>query len=165
MKKKILVNGEEKMVDIVARIGDSAMFVFNDVEYHFHRVGKNSERVILMKNGINSKIPIAYTAKGAAFISFGEDDFKVEAPVKGRTKKSREEASGHMTSPMPGKILKVISSVGDIVVKGDPILVMEAMKMEHTIKANCNGKVDAIYCNEGEQVPGGKELVIIIEEK
>jgi 3-methylcrotonyl-CoA carboxylase alpha subunit len=49
--------------------------------------------------------------------------------------------------------------VGQDVVAGTPILVMEAMKMEHTIKASKAGKIEKIYFLEGDQVAGGVELV------
>ncbi len=164
MKKKFSINGEEFVVDIMAKTGDQAMFVFNGVEYHFHNVGNNKGKIVIMRNGINSKVPIAYTSKAAAFVAFSQHDFKVETTTTSRAKKSTEELAGHMVSPMPGKILKVMSKVGDNVKKGDSILVMEAMKMEHTIKASCNGKIESILCGEGEQVPGGQELVVIKEE-
>jgi 3-methylcrotonyl-CoA carboxylase alpha subunit len=60
---------------------------------------------------------------------------------------------------MPGKILKLLVKVGEDVVPGTPILVMEAMKMEHTIKASKAGKIEKIHFKEGDQVAGGVELV------
>jgi biotin carboxyl carrier protein len=66
---------------------------------------------------------------------------------------------GQMKSPMPGKILKILVKVGDEVKAGTPILVMEAMKMEHTIKASKAGTILQIHFKEGDQVAGGVELV------
>jgi 3-methylcrotonyl-CoA carboxylase alpha subunit len=60
---------------------------------------------------------------------------------------------------MPGKILKILVKEGQVVEAGTPILVMEAMKMEHTIKASKAGKIEKIHFKEGEQVAGGVELV------
>jgi 3-methylcrotonyl-CoA carboxylase alpha subunit len=60
---------------------------------------------------------------------------------------------------MPGKILKILVTIGQDVVIGTPILVMEAMKMEHTIKASKSGKIEKIFFKEGDQVSGGVELV------
>ena len=63
-----------------------------------------------------------------------------------------------MVSPMPGKILKLFIAQGMRVKKGDALLVMEAMKMEHTIKAIENGVVKKILYCEGDQVEGGVDL-------
>jgi 3-methylcrotonyl-CoA carboxylase alpha subunit len=64
-----------------------------------------------------------------------------------------------MISPMPGKILKILKNVGDEVTKGTGLIVMEAMKMEHTIKASKDGKIEKIFCKEGDQVKAQVELV------
>ena len=64
-----------------------------------------------------------------------------------------------VTSPMPGKIVKVLAAQGSSVKKGDPLLILEAMKMEHTLNAPCDGTVDAVYFGEGELVVDGQTLV------
>ena len=67
--------------------------------------------------------------------------------------------AGHsLSSPMPGKIIALIAAVGARVEKGAPLLVMEAMKMEHTITAPANGTLKAFNFAVGDQVPDGVEL-------
>ncbi|MDP6899657.1 MAG: biotin/lipoyl-containing protein [Candidatus Thalassarchaeaceae archaeon] len=68
-------------------------------------------------------------------------------------------SEGGMSAPMPGKILEVICSVGDEVDEGDPLIVMEAMKMEHRINAMTSGTISAIHFVAGEQVEAGAILV------
>ena len=70
-----------------------------------------------------------------------------------------EEAGGGLRAPMPGKIVALLAQAGATVEKGAPLLVMEAMKMEHTITAPANGIVTAFRCAVGEQVADGVELV------
>jgi 3-methylcrotonyl-CoA carboxylase alpha subunit len=82
----------------------------------------------------------------------------IDSPRKNRSK-SKGKDVGEMKSPMPGKILKILVSTGAEVEIGTPILVMEAMKMEHTIKASKKGVVEKILFKEGDQVQGGVELV------
>ena len=69
-------------------------------------------------------------------------------------------ASG-IKSPLPGVILSVNINVGDTVMKGDTILVLEAMKMENAIKADRDGKVSAINVKQGDSVLEGTVLVTI----
>jgi 3-methylcrotonyl-CoA carboxylase alpha subunit len=64
-----------------------------------------------------------------------------------------------LTAPMPGKIVAVRVASGNPVVRGQPLLVMEAMKMEHTIRAPANGIVGAVRYAVGDQVEEGAELI------
>jgi len=68
---------------------------------------------------------------------------------------------GGMTAPMPGKIIAIAVAVGDTVRKGDALLVMEAMKMEHTIYAPADGSVSELFYQVGDQVAEGLELIAI----
>jgi 3-methylcrotonyl-CoA carboxylase alpha subunit len=66
---------------------------------------------------------------------------------------------GGLTAPMNGSIVRVLVSVGEQVQVGTPLVVLEAMKMEHSIRANTAGTVAALYCAEGEMVKEGAVLV------
>ena len=68
-------------------------------------------------------------------------------------------AGGGLTAPMNGTMVALLVEAGTSVKKGDPLLVMEAMKMEHTIKAPADGQVDAFFYQAGELVEGGSELL------
>ena len=70
-----------------------------------------------------------------------------------------EEDAGGLTAPMPGKILAVLATAGSLVEKGAPLVVMEAMKMEHTIAAPTKGRVTAILYAVGDQVAEGADLI------
>jgi 3-methylcrotonyl-CoA carboxylase alpha subunit len=69
-----------------------------------------------------------------------------------------DELGGELVAPMSGKIIKLVATPGKVK-KGAPLLVMEAMKMEHTIAAPADGELRTFRCAEGEQVPEGAELV------
>jgi 3-methylcrotonyl-CoA carboxylase alpha subunit len=62
---------------------------------------------------------------------------------------------------MPGRVLAVLVKAGDAVERGAPLIVMEAMKMEHTIVAPAASVVDKLLCAVGEQVREGAELLIL----
>ena len=66
---------------------------------------------------------------------------------------------GSLAAPLPGKIAAVLVEPGAKVEKGAPLLVLEAMKMEHTIAAPSRGTVAAIRCRAGDQVVEGAELI------
>ncbi len=69
------------------------------------------------------------------------------------------ESSGLVMSPMPGRIVSVAVAVGDAVSKGQPLVTLEAMKMEHTLTAAVDGVVLEVNTATGEQVSEGVLLV------
>ena len=72
---------------------------------------------------------------------------------------SGDDAAGGLKAPMPGKVIALIAEAGAMVEKGAPLLVLEAMKMEHTISAPKRGTVKAFRYGVGEQVVDGVDLV------
>ena len=70
------------------------------------------------------------------------------------------DAGGDLTAPMPGKVTHVHVKAGAAVKRGQALLVLEAMKMEHTIAAPSDGTVTEVRCAAGDQVDDGVALVI-----
>lgn len=64
-------------------------------------------------------------------------------------------------SPLPGVILEIKVKEGDTVKRGQPLLILEAMKMENDIKADRDGKVTSIKVSKGESILEGTDLIII----
>jgi 3-methylcrotonyl-CoA carboxylase alpha subunit len=69
------------------------------------------------------------------------------------------EAGGRLTAPMPGKVVSFAVAAGDKVKAGQPLAIMEAMKMEHTIAAPADGEVLELLYAPGDQVAEGEELL------
>ena len=68
---------------------------------------------------------------------------------------------GSLTSPMPGKVTEMNVKVGDNITKGQKLLVMEAMKMNHSISSDRDGIVKEIYVNKGDQLETGTSLLLL----
>ncbi|MGX7243659.1 acetyl-CoA carboxylase biotin carboxyl carrier protein subunit [Enterococcus quebecensis] len=66
-----------------------------------------------------------------------------------------------MTSPMPGTILKILVNVGDEVKENQPLLILEAMKMENEVVATADGKVTGLHITLGQVVNAGDALITI----
>ncbi len=69
--------------------------------------------------------------------------------------------AGRLTAPMPGKLIAFLAQAGDTVSRGQPLAVMEAMKMEHTITAPRDGRVLALLFAAGDPVAEGAELLTL----
>ncbi|MFM0469813.1 acetyl/propionyl/methylcrotonyl-CoA carboxylase subunit alpha [Paraburkholderia strydomiana] len=72
-----------------------------------------------------------------------------------------EHGEGRLTAPMPGKVIAVLVEPGAVVEKGTPLIVMEAMKMEHTIGAPAAGTVSEVLYAVGDQVADGAQLLVL----
>jgi biotin carboxyl carrier protein len=90
------------------------------------------------------------------------------AALNGRRRHGRHEDGAHSESgpqrvvaPMPGKIVRVLVHNGQAVVTRQPIVVVEAMKMENELRAGRDGTVAEIHAQEGQSVDAGALLVII----
>lgn len=70
-----------------------------------------------------------------------------------------DAGAGGLTAPMNGTMVALLVDAGSTVSKGDALLVMEAMKMEHTIRAPADGVVETFFFQPGELVDGGAELL------
>ncbi|MHA7872305.1 MAG: acyl-CoA carboxylase biotin carboxyl carrier protein subunit, partial [Hyphococcus sp.] len=77
---------------------------------------------------------------------------------------AHQSSEGSLTAPMPGVVTLLSAKPGDTVAAGKPLLVMEAMKMEHAIKAPYDGVVKAYKFNPGDQVKDG-DLLVEFEER
>jgi biotin carboxyl carrier protein len=73
-------------------------------------------------------------------------------PGEGQIKKKESSGKTKVTSPLPGTILKINVSVGDVVTDGQNVIVMEAMKMENQIQTNKGGEVVSIKVSIGDSV-------------
>jgi propionyl-CoA carboxylase alpha chain len=71
------------------------------------------------------------------------------------------DPSGSLLSPLPGSIVRIAVEPGENVAAGQPLVVLEAMKMEHTISAPHGGRIAEVRVAEGEQVEGGRVLVVL----
>ncbi|MDR1561950.1 MAG: biotin/lipoyl-binding protein [Dysgonamonadaceae bacterium] len=85
----------------------------------------------------------------------------VQASVPVVSRPQITAAAGALRSPLPGIILEVVVKQGDIVKKGQKLLVLEAMKMENVINAERDGVVKELKVNKGDSVLEGAELAII----
>jgi propionyl-CoA carboxylase alpha chain len=70
-------------------------------------------------------------------------------------------AAGSLAAPMPGAVLRVLVAVGDAVVAGQPLVVLEAMKMEHQVLAPDDGTVTGVLVDAGDQVATGQTLLTV----
>ncbi|MGZ3744343.1 MAG: acetyl-CoA carboxylase biotin carboxyl carrier protein subunit [Pseudobdellovibrionaceae bacterium] len=118
-------------------------------------------------NGVDVKAE-AQLIKGTLWVHYNGHTFAVEAETPSGSRKRGQKGGGsssdRILAPMPGKVTKILVNLNQDIEKGQAILVMEAMKMEYTLKAEVSGKIAQIECQTGDQVILGKMLVKIAAE-
>ena len=123
-------------------------------------VAARPDRVVLETDGVRRTFAIHVAG----------DRVDVESPLGhvALTKKPRfvdpadQVAAGSLLAPMPGSVVAVHAHVGDEVTEGQPILVMEAMKMQHTIAAPYSGTITELAATTGQQVEAGTVLAVVV---
>lgn len=83
--------------------------------------------------------------------------FEFEVQRQGRRRATTHE--GSLSAPMPATVIRVNSTAGAAVRRGDTLIVLEAMKMELPVRAPADGTVKAVHCREGQLVQPGVPLV------
>jgi 3-methylcrotonyl-CoA carboxylase alpha subunit len=99
--------------------------------------------------------------EGTDWHIFSSGDYRrlsLKEPLQGMDQDAR---SGSLAAPMPGRIVQVLTRPGASVKRGDPLLILEAMKMEHTITAPGDGVVEQVHFAPGEQVLEGANLITL----
>lgn len=107
-------------------------------------------------NGHRTRSTI-YPHKAGHFIVTPHTSFHFSEPAKTYDQQGDAEAS--FTAPMNGTIVEILKVAGDTVEAGEPIVVMEAMKMEHVIRAHTKGIVTEVFYAAGDLVAGGDPLI------
>ncbi len=135
-KFEFLLAGQTHTVDLLAAESEQVRYAFDGVQRRFN-VTEVGERFFI------------HSALGACTIEKlpRYPEYEVTADA------------GSANSPMPGQVLKLLVEIGQQVTKGEALLILEAMKMEHTLRAAVDGVVEAILVKPGEVVSPGQVLI------
>jgi biotin carboxyl carrier protein len=156
MEKTFTLNGQEIKVQDFKQTSESVSFVFNGKPYYYMLIAKDGAELVL-DNGGRFKAAVSSPNKEGDTMVMANGREAVGSQASKKMKKGGVVA-GNLTSPMPGKIFKISKAPGSEVKKGEVILILEAMKMEHSIRSDKDGKVKKIFFQVGELVQGGVTL-------
>jgi biotin carboxyl carrier protein len=102
--------------------------------------------------------PPFYRGAGFVDVHLPKGNFRLKLADTRRATKAGAQA-GDLSSPMPGKVIQVLVKEGETVQKGDLLMVLEAMKMEHKVLAPVGGVVGKIHFQAGERV--GQDIILM----
>ncbi len=168
MKYFVTVNGRAREVDLVERLGQLEVQV-------------DGRKLELSYEEVDNLGQVAILAAGRSWgVSIEGDEHSVTCSIAGRLyaveiEDERERAAhaaereatkggGVVKSIMPGVVVKLLVKEGEAVEKGQPLLVLEAMKMQNEIGAPGAGVVKALHVREGEAVSSGAKLATLVAQ-
>lgn len=134
------LEGQEFSVSLDKLANNSLWFSVNGLRHHFTVAQDHSRDTVWIHNGTATQSVTIITLRHGP---------------------STTHTHGELTAPLPGKILKIFVKNGDAVKAGDPLMIVEAMKMEHPIKANQDGIIAKLYYNINDLVKLGDVLAEI----
>ncbi len=156
MEKIFTINGQEVKVQDYKHTGDSVSFTLNGKAHYYMLIARDGQELIL-DNGGRFKAAVGTPSRDGESMIMANGREAIGAMAPKKMKKAGAHAGG-LTSPMPGKIFKILKEVGSEVKKGEAVLILEAMKMEHSIRSDKDGVVTKIHYKLGELVQGGVTL-------
>jgi 3-methylcrotonyl-CoA carboxylase alpha subunit len=153
MSEKIVTIGSQQTEVALERDGAT----WRSGEHELEVLSMHAEELEVRIDGRTYVIP--YVVQGSTIhFAFDGEAYVADVSEKGARAKARHR--DHSTAaPMPGIVLKILVKPGDVVQKGAPLVILEAMKMEHQIAAGHEGTIASVNCTEGELVQPGVELV------
>lgn len=152
---KYKINGNEYSVAIIDLEGDKAAVEVNGVSY----------QVDILTEGYTAPAPRPAAKPAAAPAAAPAAPAPAPQPIAPAAPAAEPAApAGKGTavqSPLPGVILDIKVAVGDQVKAGQTVAILEAMKMENNINAECDGVITAIKVSKGDNILEGSDIVII----
>lgn len=155
MDIKRLIGGEEFDFKSVKKNQKRIEFTYNGSQYSFELLSVQGNKITL-KDSTSNILSFKKGKKGE--VCFKGMNYEVTSPKDHDFAGAKSVDLGTYHSPMPGKVIKVTKKNGEEVKQGDVVVIIEAMKMEHMIKAQKDGIIESLNLCESDQVTDGQEL-------
>jgi geranyl-CoA carboxylase alpha subunit len=147
-----VINAQDKQFNVV--VGEQ---VFN-----FSLLEMNEQELIYIDTGIKTTFNFSFDGDDTLFLESHEGCVQVDNKTHAPAVSAESSGNGQIKASMDGGIIDVLVEVGAQVNKGDTLVILEAMKMEHAMKADTSGVIKAVQVTKGDQVKG-RQLLVEIE--
>jgi len=169
--KRTLSIGKEKVDLELTRINGVTTMTWNgevipvdirEVEPHCYSVILDGKSVDISLDPVRNPDPEVHAYRATLFD--GSYEFQLQDPMRAllAAAGAGTGGGGTLTSPMPGKVVKIMVAEGDTVEEGQTLLILEAMKMQNEYKSPTAGKLTKLFVQEGVAVETGAPMVIVV---
>jgi biotin carboxyl carrier protein len=169
---EVEVGGRLRQV-VVARAGDGFAVTVDGHTRHVDAARIDAHSLSLLVDSVwpedtrrSYEVTVVADPEGQVTVRVGSTP--VSATLNGRRRWGRRDEGGsagsgpqRLVAPMPGKVVRVLVKTGDVVTSRQPVVVVEAMKMENELRAGRQGTVTDVHAREGMSVDAGALLLVI----
>lgn len=153
--EKVSEEGSRMLINIDGKEYDVDLVMVEEGVYSILYNGKSFNVEL-----VNTDDPKSYTAN-TLYNSYDVDVIDAERRYLMSRRGGDVDEETYISSPMPGKVVKIPVSIGDEVKAGDPVIIVSAMKMESEYKVKKDRVVKDILVNEGDVIEGNQTLVVV----
>lgn len=158
-------------IELLNRVGNKALIAVDDRKYDLDIVEVEHGVYSILFNGHSYNVELIEGDSRKKYIvntfakTFNVEIIDAETKyINNRNQGQEPEGANHVTSPMPGKVIKIPVAIGETVVTGQTLIVVEAMKMQSEFKSTGEKIVHEILVREGDTVTA-HQLMIKLEDK
>lgn len=167
MSTSLVINGKAVELEVIERKGQSVRFTYAGKQYHFTGQRLSDGSFVLEQE----TAPDIWERAGGFGFSAGKAGYKAQLGTLDITvSEPRAHVAGGSTearlapvAPMPGMVRQVLVKAGEMVTEGQPLVVLEAMKLQLTLSAGGDAQVEAVLVQAGQMVGEGAELVKLVQ--
>jgi acetyl/propionyl-CoA carboxylase alpha subunit len=149
---------------IPQRNGDTLVKIA-DTEYHVQVQGTEHGQYTVTVDGHRQKVVVVQNVADICWVHTTGGMYRLQWLTPLPIPATQAETHGSLRAPMPGQVIAIHVEVGQVVKKGDVLLILEAMKMEHRIEAPYNGIVESIEYNQGDSVQQDAVLLALASHR
>lgn len=164
MQYEIEVGGRTRQV-VVHRAGGLFLVAMDGREVPVDAVPVDANTWSLLIDGVSHEVTVSPSGTPGTVVA-GVGTTQVVVSLNGRRRWGHKDETGaagpqRLTAPMPGKIVRVLVKPGELVTARQPLVVIEAMKMENELRAAGDGTVAEVRVSEGQSVDVGALLAVL----
>jgi biotin carboxyl carrier protein len=168
MELELNIDGRTAKVDLLKREGNQVSISVDEDNYDLDivRVAEGIYSILYKGKSYNVEMIPGMADKNyivnTFYTSYNVEVVDAETKyIRNRHKGDVHDGENSISTPMPGKVVKILVQVGEEVEAGQTVIIVSAMKMESEFKARKAGVIKAIHVNEGDLVEGHKVMVVI----
>ena len=166
MSYEISLNGQQESIELLNKDGNLIHISVGDRQYHIDlkEVEKGVYSIILDGISFNVELTTAGNKKylvDTLYNSFDVEIIDAETKYMNSRKKDNDDDQSFISTPMPGKVVKILVEEGQEVKAGETLVIVSAMKMESEYKVTTDKIVKEILVKEGDNVDGDQPLITL----
>jgi biotin carboxyl carrier protein len=166
MNYEIKLNDDVRPIKLLSRNGNIAEVQIGDKIYSLDIIEVEKGIYSVLYNGVSYNIELLSNDEKnyhvtTLYNSFDVEVIDPETRYKNSRKGSEDDDHAYISTPMPGKVVKILVKEGDKVKGGDTVIIVSAMKMESEYKVVKDRTITKILVKEGDNIDGNQPLIML----